>query len=196
MPAPTNYESYIQLLDEQIRQAMGVPALASIRPVAGSYALGQSQIDLFLQNEEAWLEQVQNALNRDVVQRLVRYNFGARAPETRLELHINKAELERLMESLVQLLSTSQSVQTPEGTLVADWQKIAQDLGIPYRILPTQTQTPMQMPMQMPMPMPMPKFAGFQNEEEDTDADYNAFRNGLGRYRAGGNGNDDYRMAR
>lgn len=186
VPAPTNYESYIQLLDEQIRQSMGVPALASVRPVAGSYALGQAQIDMFIQNEEAWLEQIEDALNRDVVQRLTRYNFGARAAKTYIELSINRAELQRLIEGLVQLLSANQPIQVDGGVLVADWQKIAQDLGIPYRI---------QAPQMDGMGgfggmggfsgmggfggMKHPPFPyGNQEQQEETDDDANAQRNG------------------
>jgi len=133
VPPAVAIENYIQFLDEQMRQAMLVPSLATIHPQRGTYALGQSQIDLFLQNEDAYLTQIESVLNKQLIPDLVRYNFGSDA-KARIVMRIDHAYTKHLVESFVQRLAAGQPVTTADGdVIVPDWALIAEDAGVPVR---------------------------------------------------------------
>jgi hypothetical protein len=133
VPPAVSIESYVQFLDEQMRQAMLVPSLATIHPMRGTYSLGQSQIDLFLQNEDAYLTQIESVLNRQLIPDLVRYNFGSDV-NARIVMRIDHAYTKRLVEAFVQQLAMGQPVTTADGdVLMPDWTLIAEDAGVPIR---------------------------------------------------------------
>jgi hypothetical protein len=157
-PGAAPYEAFLNFLDEQMRQAMGVPALASIHPQAGSYALGRSQIDLFIQNEEAWLQQIQEVLNRQLIPDIVRFNFGSRARPTRIEMSISRDDTEALVDAMVSLLARGQPLQTATGdTLYADWQQLAQEFNLPVLTLTREEMMRQQMEMQQMQTQMMPQ---------------------------------------
>jgi hypothetical protein len=159
-PGAAPYEAFLNFLDEQMRQAMGVPALASIHPQAGSYALGRSQIDLFIQNEEAWLQQIQEVLNRQLIPDIVRFNFGSRARPTRIEMSISRDYTEALVDAMVSLLARGQPLQTATGdTLYADWQQLAQEFNLPVLTLTREEMMRQQMETQQMQAQMMPKMA-------------------------------------
>ncbi len=138
VPPATNIEAYIQYLDEQIRSAMNVPALSQVQPVRGTYSLGQAQIDLFLQNEQAWIEQIESVLNDQLLTRIVEYNFGRTAPKARVKLMVDEGYLERILEAFVARLSMGEPVQTASGSmLVPDWEALAEELNVPLQIADT-----------------------------------------------------------
>jgi len=131
-----SYIEYINALNEEMRQAMGVPSLASVHPMRGTYSLGQAQIDLFLQNEEAWLDQIEEVLNQQLIRDIIDYNFGSKAARAYLRLSINRMETQRMLEAFVHQLSMGQPIQTATGDLiVADWAKVAEDSVVPYQVL-------------------------------------------------------------
>ena len=160
-PGAAPYEAFLNFLDEQMRQAMGVPALASIHPQMGSYALGRSQIDLFIQNEEAWLQQIQEVLNRQLIPDIVRFNFGSRARPTRIEMTIERDDTAALVDAMISLLAHGQPLQTATGdTLYADWQQLAQEYNLPVLTLTREEMMQQQMEMQQMQAQMMPQMGG------------------------------------
>lgn len=136
VPPPIDYTAWISFLDSQIRLSMGVPQLAITTSETGTYNLGVAQVDLFIDNEMAYIAQIEECINNQLLSRMVAYNFGAGAPPAQLRMRLDNIYLQRLLDGMVQQLSQGVPVRTGTGTLlVADWAKIAEDANVPVQVM-------------------------------------------------------------
>ena len=136
IPPPISYPDWIAFLDDQIRLAMGVPKLSISTSETGTYNLGVAQIDLFLDNEQSLLSQIEECLNQQLLPRLVHYNFGADAAPAQIRMQLDMRFLDAMVRGMVQQLAGGMPLRTADGQLlVPDWEKIAEDANIPVRVL-------------------------------------------------------------
>ena len=137
MEAPGGSDSYVDKLNhlnEMIRVSLAVPQYASSgTPDSGTYNLGESQINLFLQNAEAILDQLALCITSSVVEDFVNFNFGVDAPRARMYFEpLDQNVTKMLLQSLLQMLGSGQPMQDADGNMLyPDWGKIAQDKGVP-----------------------------------------------------------------
>lgn len=130
------YEDIISFYDDQMREALGVPKLAQGVGQTGSYNLGQAQIDLFLDNEEALAAQIESAINRQHLPRLVRYNFGRQAPPVRLKLKVNRAYESQMLSALIENLAKGEPLLSADGSaLLPDYKKLLEEAGLPTQVV-------------------------------------------------------------
>ena len=136
VPPPISYPDWIAFLDDQIRLALGVPKLSVSTSETGTYNLGVAQIDLFLDNEQALLSQIEEVINQQLLPRLVAYNFGAGAAEAQIRMQLDMRFLEQMIRGMVGQLAAGNPVRTADGMLlVPDWEKIAEDASVPVRVV-------------------------------------------------------------
>ena len=129
------YESWATHLNAMIQASMSVPQLAtSVTPDSGTYNLGESQIDLFVQNEEALLDAGKGMLDSQLLDRYRIYNFGHEAPKLSIVFEsISNTAMDQLMEGLIENLVQGVPLQTQEGKVImVDWVKMAQSRGVPF----------------------------------------------------------------
>lgn len=136
VPSPIDYSAWISFLDQQIRLAMGVPQLAITTSETGTYNLGVAQVDLFIDNEIAYLAQIEECINTQLLSRLVAYNFGSSAPPATIHMKLDNLYVQSLVQGMVRSMAEGMPVRTASGALlVADWQKLAEDAGLPVQVL-------------------------------------------------------------
>lgn len=134
VPPPIDYTQWINFLDQQIRLSLGVPQLAISTSETGTYNLGVAQIDLFIDNEMAYLAQIEECLNEQLLKKIIAYNFGSFAPPAIIKMKLDNIYVQQLIGGMLQILSQGMPLRTASGTLlVADWAKIAQDANLPIQ---------------------------------------------------------------
>lgn len=134
VPGEENYVEKAEHLNKMIRIALCVPEFASSSsPQNGTYNLGSAVIDLFLENAQATLDDIDRVYNEQILAQWVLYNFGADAPPCYLVHEPLSGDVERgLLQALVTLLGSGSPLETADGMqLVPDWPKLAEDNGVP-----------------------------------------------------------------
>lgn len=124
-------------LNAMIGASLCVPQLAmSTTPNSGTYNLGQAQIDLFTQNEEALLDKLRDVLNADLCAKFALYNAGHRAPPLTIVFEPLDANiLQALLQGLIQNLVAGAPLYSKDGQyVVVDWAKLAKDKGVPIML--------------------------------------------------------------
>jgi len=136
---PSGSEAYvpkIEFLNQQIRLGMVVPEMASSQsPDTGTYNLGETVIDLFLQNVEAMLDELAAVINEQVLRDFVLYNFGADCPDLQIVMEpVDIKVRHALLKSLLDMIGSGAPITDGEGTQYEpDWPKLAEDNGVPLR---------------------------------------------------------------
>lgn len=132
-PGEDRYVEKINLLNDMIRIALVVPEMASSQsPDTGTYNLGEAVLDLFIENCEAFLDELKKVIDEQLVKDFVLFNFGADAPECKIVFEPLDAKVKRaLLRALLSLLSSGVPIEDKDGnTLEPDWSGVAQDNGL------------------------------------------------------------------
>jgi hypothetical protein len=129
--------NYIDHLNAQTLKALLIPELALEVGASGSYALAEEQINFFMIGIEGLMEQIAEALTTQVVDRIVRYNFGLGAPHAEFGFDpLEKSLRQGLQDQLLQTVGSNQPVPLADGSMMLpDWQKIADNLHVPVKVL-------------------------------------------------------------
>ncbi|GIV22176.1 MAG: hypothetical protein KatS3mg023_3927 [Armatimonadota bacterium] len=136
VPPPIDYTEWISFLDQQMRLSMGVPQLAVTTSETGTYNLGVAQVDLFIDNEMAYVAQIEEVLTNQLLSKLVAYNFGSMAPPAKLVMRLDNLFVKQLVQGMLQQMAQGLPVRTASGALlVPDWAKIAEDVGVPVMVM-------------------------------------------------------------
>ena len=94
----------------------------------GSYALADTQVQTFLQNEQGICEYIEDVINSDAIERLVDYNYDAIGVYPKLKFSKLQADLNVIGTTLKDLTNGSNPLIMPYPELT-DW--LANQLGIP-----------------------------------------------------------------
>lgn len=127
----------IDHMNLMILKSLLVPQLALEIGSSGSYSLADTQIDFFMLGEEALMDQIANAVNKQIIKPLVRAQFGARAPTALLKFApLYKSTREGLGNMLMETLGAGRPITMKDGSsMLPDWQRISEDTGIPVVVL-------------------------------------------------------------
>ncbi|MCW5942913.1 MAG: hypothetical protein KIS66_11820 [Fimbriimonadaceae bacterium] len=102
----------------------------------GTYNLGETQIELFLENAEAILDDLKGAIEEQVLRDFVDYNFGASAPRLEIVFQPLDAKIKRMLLSALIGLLAQGPVGLADGREVeADWEGLAKDAGVPLTVV-------------------------------------------------------------
>jgi hypothetical protein len=138
-------DSYIEKLthvNDMIRMAVVVPEMASSSsPDTGTYNLGETQIDLFLENIEAYLDQCKEVIDAQLLRDFVFYNFGPGSPPLTIVFEpINAKVKSQLLNGLIAMLTQGVPISDADGNeMNVDWPKLAQDNGVPVSMAPVRS---------------------------------------------------------
>lgn len=141
----TGEDSYIEKLahvNDMIRMAVVVPEMASSSsPDTGTYNLGETQIDLFLENIEAYLDQCKEVIDAQLLRDFVFYNFGPGSPPLTIVFEpINAKVKAQLLNGLIAMLTQGVPISDADGNeMNVDWPKLAQDNGVPVSMAPVRS---------------------------------------------------------
>lgn len=132
-PAEDRYVEKLKFVNDVIRMALVVPDKASSQTAeTGTYNLGETQIELFLENAEAILDDLKAVLEEQVLRDFAVYNFGASAPGLEIVFQPLDAKVKRmLLAGLIGLLSQGSVALADGRELEADWESLARDAGVP-----------------------------------------------------------------
>jgi hypothetical protein len=116
---------YLTYLDRMILRAMFIPdRVMTQEDSAGSYALARAHLDLFLISEDGLISELEEEMNRQVVDKIIEYNYGRRMPDVRLRIsRLSRVDRE-LMASVFMEMVRSGDARLPAETL-------AKELGFP-----------------------------------------------------------------
>lgn len=119
-----------------ILKSLLVPQLAIETGESGTYNLAEEQIDFFLQSEEALGEQIASSLTT-LVDRLVKYNFGEKAPKALFKFSPFTRDMRQgLIELLMQTVGSGQPIPMKDGgAFLPDWGWIIEKTGFPVEWL-------------------------------------------------------------
>lgn len=136
----TNGSDHLQYIDHcnlMILKGLLVPQLALEIGGSGSYALAEQQIDFFMLNEQALMNQISEAITRQLLPQLVLYNFGKNAPVPKHSFTPIHGDMkEGLTQLLMQTLGSGQPVPVDEDNfMLPDYAWIADNLGVPVDML-------------------------------------------------------------
>lgn len=137
------YVEYALHLNVMIGASLCVPQMAlSTVPSSGTYNLGQAQIDLFTQNEEAILDALRDVVNTQLCDDFRIFNFGHKCPPLRLVVEPVSTDVARMfLQALVENLAMGTPLPTVEGeVLQVDWAKLASNYGAPVTRVKVQPQ--------------------------------------------------------
>lgn len=143
------YVEYALHLNVMIGASLCVPQMAlSTVPSSGTYNLGQAQIDLFTQNEEALLDALRDVVNNELCDDFRIFNFGHNCPPLRLVVEPVSTDVARMfLQALVENLAMGAPLPTVDGEVLAvDWAKLASNYGAPVTKVKPQTQPGMDDP--------------------------------------------------
>ena len=135
---------YIEHLNIMKLVALFVPELTVMKGVRGSYGLGQSQTELFLDNEEAILKEINGRIDMDLIKPLVDMNFsatytGREAPQA----HWSYAPISKQIRGYVaKAFELVTNALANRGVSQLDYKEMAERLGIPVLDKPVNYLTP------------------------------------------------------
>lgn len=132
----------IELMNREKMKAMFFPDKLIESGEVGSYALAKEHTDLFSLAVQARMNEFLDHVNgsnsqNGVLQQFVRYN-DRNAPRAKITYAAPNVEaMQGLMMAVVQAITTGQALvtQNQDMVLVPNWQKLADDMGIPYSIV-------------------------------------------------------------
>lgn len=129
--------AYIDHLNAEILKSLLIPELALNVGQSGSYDLAQEQIRFFLLGLEALMDQIADAVSKQLVQRIIRYQFGRNQPKAYLKFQPLADDVkEGLTNVLFETIGQNRPIPLKDGQqMLPDWRKIAEDSGIPVDIL-------------------------------------------------------------
>ena len=116
---------YLRYLDRMILRAMFIPDRVMTQDEAvGSYALARAHLDLFLLSEDGLLSDLEEEINRQIVARVVEYNYGKQISGVRLRISRLSQVDRELMRDVFMEMVKSGDARVPSETL-------ARELGFP-----------------------------------------------------------------
>ncbi len=124
---------YIEHLNIMKLVALFVPELAVMKGVRGSYGLGSAQTELFLDNEEAILKEINGRIDNDLIKPLVDMNFpptytGRQAPIAHWSYAPISKQVRRYTSKAFDLVTNALANR---GITQLDYKETAERLGIP-----------------------------------------------------------------
>lgn len=139
-PAEDRYVEKLKFVNDVIRMACVVPDKASSQTAeTGTYNLGETQIELFLENAEAILDDLKTVIEEQLLGDFVDYNFGPDAPRLRIVFQPLDVKIKRmLLNALVGLLGQGPVALADGREIEADWEDLAGDAGVPLKIVDAQ----------------------------------------------------------
>jgi phage gp29-like protein len=125
--------AYIDHLNLQMLKALLIPQLALETGDSGSYALAQTQVDFFFANEKAIMDEIAETINEQIINKIVKFNFGKDAPEAHVIFSPIPGSLkEGINNLLLETLGTGKPIPTLDGGgYQVDWAWVAKNSGIP-----------------------------------------------------------------
>ncbi len=137
--ATADFVGFLAAFDEQITLALaGVPQMAQggKSPDSGTYNLGEIQIDEFLKNLQSILNRLEGSINEYLLVPWTFYNFGADEPPVKIQFEkLGRNIAQATLSMLLNMLASGEPVTDLDGNqLQLDYQKIAEDNGLPYRL--------------------------------------------------------------
>ena len=133
------YTPRIGLLNDMIRIALAVPQVASSdMPDSGTYNLGAAVINLLMDNIQAQLDHVEDVWNDQLMPHYGIYNFGQDAPRCYLRFRpIDFETAKMVMQMLLTKIQSGEPIaETPDGLVMADTAKYAEDAGLATITIP------------------------------------------------------------
>lgn len=136
-PAEDRYVEKLKFVNDVIRMACVVPDKASSQTAeTGTYNLGETQIELFLENAEAILDDLKTVIEEQLLGDFVDYNFGPDAPRLRIVFQPLDVKIKRmLLNALVGLLGQGPVALADGREIEADWEDLAGDAGVPLKVV-------------------------------------------------------------
>ena len=136
-PAEDRYVEKLKFVNDVIRMACVVPDKASSQTAeTGTYNLGETQIELFLENAEAILDDLKTVIEEQLLGDFVDYNFGPDAPRLRIVFQPLDVKIKRmLLNALVGLLGQGPVALADGREIEADWEGLAGDAGVPLKVV-------------------------------------------------------------
>lgn len=124
---------YIEHLNIMKLVALFVPELTVMKGVRGSYGLGSAQTELFLDNEEAILKELNGRIDMDLIKPLVDMNFsptytGREAPQAHWSYAPISKQVRGYISKVFELITNALGNR---GITQVDIKEIAERLGIP-----------------------------------------------------------------
>lgn len=128
---------YIDHLDLQILKALLVPQLALEVGSSGSYGLAEQQLELFMMNTKATMDQISQELAGQLLNQIVKFQFGTKAPRvTHHFMPIHGPVKDGLLSMFFQTLSQGQPIPVDEDNfMIPDWSWMSKTLGVPVKML-------------------------------------------------------------
>lgn len=120
--------SYIEHLNVMKLVALFVPELTVMKGTRGSYALGRAQAELFIDNEEAILKEINGQIDEYLIRPLVEYNFGPDAPRAHWSYQPMSKQVRAYMAKTFEFITMGLANR---GIVKADYDEMAERLGIP-----------------------------------------------------------------
>ena len=129
---------YIEHLNIMKLVALFVPELAVMKGVRGSYGLGSAQTELFLDNEEAILKEINGRIDMDLIKPLVDMNFpptyrGRQVPQAHWSYAPISKQVRRYTSKAFELVTNALANR---GISQLDYKETAERLGIPVMDFP------------------------------------------------------------
>lgn len=138
VPPNIDFLSGMNWADAQAQMAMFTPFLAVGAPgsAGANRSLAETQTDVFYRNLQAIADEICDAISQQAITRLVKYNFGANAPDATVTVKLDKHITDALAQVLISRWSQGQPVTTADGgAVMMDVQKIAMDADFPVTVL-------------------------------------------------------------
>lgn len=128
---------YIDKLNLEILKGLLIPELALNTGSSGSYDLAQEQIRMFMKGLQATLAEIASVVTLQIVQPLVRDNFGRFAPKAYLQFEpLADDVVEGLTNVLLETIGAGQPIPLVDGNqMVPDYQKMAEMTNLPFQFL-------------------------------------------------------------
>jgi len=132
-----DFIAYIDHLNAMILKSLLVPQLTLETGSVGSYSLAETQVNFFFLGLQGKMRQLEGAINRSILKRLVKYNFGASAPQALFKYQSLSGDLRQGLEQvLLQTIGQGQPIPLKDGSAIdLDWQWMADALGVPVQTL-------------------------------------------------------------
>ncbi len=119
---------YIEHLNVMKLVALFVPELTVMKGARGSYALGRAQTELFIDNEEAILKEINGQIDEYLIRPLVEYNWGPDAPRAHWSYQPMSKQVREYMAKTFEFITMGLANR---GIVKADYDEMAERLGIP-----------------------------------------------------------------
>jgi hypothetical protein len=125
--------SYIEHLDVKKLRGLLVPERAVTQYAgSGSYAMARTHVDVFMQMEQALVDEYLDHLNRYVLPQIVLYNLGPRAPAPMLRAKgLGEDNSEALRRVVERLFATEDGAKAVTG--IVDVRKALEGIGVPTK---------------------------------------------------------------